>query len=169
MAESSPGNECGPHQPPAAEHAWLQRLVGEWTFESSCNMGPDQPPQTFRGSESVKAFGDYWIVCDGQSEMPGGGSGYMRMTLGFDPAKKKFVGTWIGTMMANLWVYDISMDADQKVLTMAAEGPAMTGEGTANYRDVITIVSENERTLTSFMHLPDGSWTQFMTGVYRRK
>jgi len=29
---------------PQKEHLWLQRLVGEWTVETECQMGPDQPP-----------------------------------------------------------------------------------------------------------------------------
>ena len=29
---------------PTKEHQWLQQLVGEWTAEMECVMGPDQPP-----------------------------------------------------------------------------------------------------------------------------
>nr|WP_233247223.1 MULTISPECIES: DUF1579 family protein [unclassified Acidovorax] len=36
------------------------------------------------------------------------------------------------------------------------------------YRDVITVVSANERTLTSFGQQPDGSWKQFMQAKYTR-
>jgi hypothetical protein len=36
------------------------------------------------------------------------------------------------------------------------------------YRDVITIVSANERTLTSFGEQPDGSWNQIMQAKYKK-
>jgi hypothetical protein len=38
---------------PQKEHEWLQRLVGEWTYESDCSMEPGKPPEKFEGSESV--------------------------------------------------------------------------------------------------------------------
>jgi uncharacterized protein DUF1579 len=46
------------------------------------------------------------------------------MTLGYDPEKKQYVGTWVGSMMSYLWVYDGSLDAEEKVLTLNAEGPS---------------------------------------------
>jgi hypothetical protein len=29
---------------PQKEHQWLQKLVGEWTYETEAIMEPDQPP-----------------------------------------------------------------------------------------------------------------------------
>jgi hypothetical protein len=42
---------------PQKEHQWLQRLVGEWTYESECSMEPGKPPEKFEGSESVRSLG----------------------------------------------------------------------------------------------------------------
>ena len=43
-------------------------------------------------------------------------------------------------MMTHLWVYDGALDAAGKVLTLDAEGPSFTGDGTtAKYQDVIEI------------------------------
>ena len=39
---------------------------------------------------------------------------------------------------------------------------------TMHYPDVITLISANERTLTSFGQQPDGSWKQFMQAKYTR-
>ncbi len=47
---------------PHAEHRWLQRLVGEWTYEAECDMGPGQPPVKTNGRESVRALGPLWTV-----------------------------------------------------------------------------------------------------------
>ena len=62
--------------------------------------------------------------------MPGGGPATTLMTLGYDPEKKRFVGTWIGSMMTHLWIYDGALDAAGKVLTLDAEGPSFAGDGT---------------------------------------
>ena len=152
---------------PQAEHRWLHKLVGEWTYESECSMGPDQPPGKFRGSERVRSIGGAWVMCEGQGEMPGGGTGTMVMTLGYDPAKKRYVGTFIGSMMGNLWVYDGGRDGD--MLTLDADGPSFTDLGkTAKYKDTIAFKGDDHRTLTSAFLGDDGKWHQFMTATYRR-
>jgi hypothetical protein len=154
---------------PRKQHQWLQRLVGQWTFESECAGGPDQPAQKLRGSETVRCIGGVWIVCEGQGEMPGGGTGSMIMTLGFDPRTSRFVGTWIGSMMANLWIYDGELDAAEKVLTLNSEGPDFQSEGKlSKYRDVIEIIDNDRRVMRSSAPGPDGKWHQFMTVEFRR-
>ncbi|MDX2114606.1 MAG: DUF1579 domain-containing protein [Planctomycetota bacterium] len=154
---------------PTQEHHWLRRLVGEWTMESSCVMGPGAEPLTSRGTEKVRAVGDLWIVAEGQGEMPGGGPMTSIMTLGYDPLKKKFVGTWIGSPMAFMFVYEGSMDRDGKTLPLEATGPSFTDPTKmTTYRDVITVHDADHRTLTSFAPDGAGGWQQFMSAVYRR-
>jgi hypothetical protein len=71
--------------------------------------------------------------------------------------------------MTYLWIYDGEMDANERVLTLNAEGPAMSGEGKmAKYRDVIEFKSDEHRVLTSHILGDDGLWHQFMTAHYRR-
>jgi hypothetical protein len=151
------------------EHAWLQRLVGQWTSEAECVMGPDTPPVTFRGTDSVRSIGDVWVACEGRGEMPGGGSTLTVMTLGYDPAKKRFVGSFIGSMMTHQWVYEGALDPMGNVLTLDTEGPSFTDQGKmAKYQDVIEFKSDDHRTLSSRVLGDDGTWTQFMTAHYRR-
>lgn len=158
------------HKPePQKEHEWLKQLAGEWTFDGEAAMGPDTPSQKFRGTESVRSIGDLWFLAEGKGEVPDGGLSTTMATLGYDPQKKRFVGTFIGSMMTNLWVYDGALDASEKVLTLDTEGPSMTGDGRmAKYKDVIEIRSKDERTLTSRVQSDDGTWTQIMTMTYRR-
>ena len=109
-------------------------------------------------------------VREGKGEMPGGTPATMIMTLGYDPQQKRFVGTWIGSMMTHLWVYDGERDVDERVLTLNSEGPSMSGDGTmSSYQDVIEFKSNDHRTLTARVRAPDGTWQQFMTMDYRRK
>ncbi len=156
---------------PQAEHEWLTRLVGEWTFDAECSMGPDQPPMKHSGTETVRTVGGLWIICEGEGDMPGGdGSAHMRLTLGYDPAKNCFVGAWVGSMMTHMFTYTGALDADQKVLTLDTEGPSFEDPAkTSRYRETIEIVSDEHRIFRSHLPSPDGGWIVFMTCHYRRK
>lgn len=155
------------HAEPTEEHEWLKQLVGEWTFSSECDMGPDKPRETFTGRESVRLLGPFWALLEGEGEMPGGDTGQTRMTLGYDTAKG-WVGTWIGSMMPFMWIYAGTMSADGRTLTLDTEGPNFTGEGLTSYQDIVTIVGDDERTLTSRMKGEDGAWKEFVWVRYRR-
>jgi len=154
---------------PQAEHRWLDKLVGSWTYEAEAMMEPGKPLEKCAGSEIVRSLGGLWILAEGKGEMPGGGDATMIMTLGYDPQKKRYVGTWVGSMMTHLWVYDGGLDAGGKVLTLDSEGPDMSGAGKmAKFRDVIEFKNDDLRTLTSHILGPDGTWLEVMTATYRR-
>ncbi len=154
---------------PQKEHEWLQQLVGDWTYECECTMEPGKPPEKFKGSERVRTLGGLWLLCEGVGEMPGGGTAATLMTLGYDPGKQKYLGTWVGSMMTHLWVYDGSLDAEEKVLTLNTEGPNCGGDDKlVKQRDVIEVKSDDQRVLTSYTQSEDGEWRPFMTAHYRR-
>ena len=155
---------------PQKEHDWLHKLIGSWTSEADCVMGPDKPPEKFKGTEAVRSLGGLWVLCEGKGDMPGGGEANTIMTLGYDPQRKRFVGTFIGSMMTHLWIYDGALDAAGKVLTLDAEGPSFTGDGKmVKYQDIIEFKSDDYRTLSSQTLGDDGQWQMFMTAHYRRK
>ncbi len=156
---------------PTPQHRWLEQLVGDWSYEHEAACAPGATPEVFKGSESVRAIGGYWIVCEGRGEMPGGGAATMLMTLGYDEAAARYTGTWVGSMMSHLWIYTGGvLDAAGKVLTLESRGPSFAGDGgLATYRDVIEIKSPDHRMLTSHVLGDNGEWTQFMTANYRRK
>ena len=156
---------------PQEEHRWLQQLVGDWTSEAQMAVVPG-PAETCKGTETVRSLGGLWIAAEGQGEMPGGGSATMLMTLGYDPAKKRYVGTWVGSMMTHMWLYDGELDASKTILTLNSEGPDMSPGAApgklARYKDVIEIKAPDHRVLTSHCLSDDGQWELFMTAHYRR-
>jgi hypothetical protein len=77
---------------PQKEHHWLQKLVGEWTYETEASMGPDQPPEKATGTESVRSLGGLWIMAEGQGEMPGCGSA---ITIIRSVTIRKSNDTWV--------------------------------------------------------------------------
>lgn len=154
---------------PQKEHDWLQQLVGEWTSEMDCAMGPDQPRQKSKGRETVRSLGGLWTLGEGEGQLPDGTTGRTLMTLGFDPVKGRFVGSFIGSMMTHHWLYEGTLDEAANVLTLESSGPNMMGDGAViPYRDVITLVSPDHRILASFMPDGKGGWSEFMTAQYRR-
>lgn len=152
---------------PQQEHQWLQRLVGEWTYESECSMGPDQPSMKNTGREVVRSLGGLWTVGEWFMDDLKLETCDCILTLGYDPAREKYVGTFVSLMMTNLWTYEGTRDGD--VLTLDTEGPSMAGDGQlTRYQDIYTFVDNDHRTLTSQFRDDDGNWQAFMSSRYDR-
>jgi hypothetical protein len=172
LAEASQaGGGAPPVAKPQKEHEWLHKLVGTWAAEMECSMGPGQPTTKGTATETVRSIGGLWVVAEGQGDLPGCGPATMMMSLGFDPQKGRFVGTFIGSMMTHLWIYDGALDASGKALILDAEGPNCAGPADgklAKYQDIIEWQSDDRRVLRSRMLGEDGTWREFMTAQYRR-
>jgi hypothetical protein len=148
------------------EHRWLERLVGEWTSEMEAAMKPGDPPETFTGTESVRSLDGVWVLCEGR---PSGGASTTIMTLGYDTARQRYMGTFIGSMSTYMWIYEGAVDAGGNALTLETEGPSFTDESRmAKYRDTIEFRGDDHRVLTSNCQSEDGSWQQIMEVHYRR-
>ena len=154
---------------PKHEHEWLRQLVGEWTYEMEYEE-PGKGPTKVGGTGVTRAVGDLWTICEGEGVMPGGERPLMVTTLGYDPQKGRFVGTWIGSMMSHLWVYDGFLDADERVLTLESTGPSMTKpDEMGQYRDIITIIDRDNHTMTGNFFGDDGEWHEMMKMHFRRE
>ncbi len=168
MGESQ--EQTMPKVEPQEQHRWLHRFVGEWTFEGEASMGPGQPAEKFTGTESVRSLGGLWVQGEGKCPGPDGGTGTTFITLGYDPQRKRFVGTFVASMMTHMWIYDGALDAAGRVLTLDTEGPDFVDPNkTAKYQDVVELASDDHRVLTSRAQGADGTWHTFMTAHYRRK
>lgn len=166
--EKTEMDACKPAEP-HAEHKLLERLLGDWTFEAECIMSPGEAPAKSTGSESFRSLRGIWYVGEGVSQM-GEISGDTMMTLGYNPDTKRYVGSWVGSMMTHMWIYDGEMDADGKVLVLNSVGPNFTKPGqTAKYQDIIEFMSDGHRILRSQTQGEDGKWVEFMKANYKRK
>lgn len=148
---------------PQAEHGFLQKLVGTWEVTAKDMTGDD--PWT----EVVRSLHGIWFVAEGTGNMPGGGAATTVLTLGFDPAKGKYVGSWIGSMMSHMWVYEGEVSADGTTLSLYTSGPDFADPGkTGEYREQIVFADDDHRIFTSCARQADGSWNQFMEARYTR-
>ncbi len=167
VVTAEPGG-CPLATPPTPDHGWLHRMLGEWRFETECVMGPGQEPQKASGTERVRALGAYWVVGESEGGMPGGGQARWIVTMGFDPGAQRFRGTFVGSMMPHMFVYDGKLEADGRTLTLDTEAPAMDRPGMARFQDIVEMVGDDRRVLTSRVQGPDGSWTQIMSSHFQR-
>jgi hypothetical protein len=156
---------------PRKQHEWLQQLVGEWEYDGEAEA-PDKRVTKFTGTQRVRSIAGIWIVGEGEGEMPCADitlQTTMVITLGYDTQKARFVGSWVGSMMNSLWVYDGFLDEAERILTLESEGPSMIKEGeTGKYRDVITLVNRDQYLFTGQYLGDDGVWNDMVAMRYRR-
>lgn len=166
--ETTETTEMGPTKA-APEHAWLHKLVGTFTTTSVMNMGPDQPEATATGEETYSMWGDLWVLGEGTSTMSDGHTMKILNGVGFDVTFNEYRGFYMMDVSSHLWKSTGELSEDGKKITLTCEGPNMMGEGTMMYRDVIELIDDNSRTLTSYGQMPDGSWEKFSQSNYTRK
>jgi hypothetical protein len=97
---------------PTKEHAMLQKRVGTWDCVVSCEMMGEPTKAT----ETVEAFGGFWIVADFEGSFMG--MPYQGKSLAtYDPAKEKFVTTWCDTTSPNMMIMEGTAEAGGRKIT----------------------------------------------------
>jgi hypothetical protein len=155
---------------PQKEHEWLERFVGEWDSEVEATVGPDQPAMRAKGSQTGRMLGGFWMIAEGKADMMGMNVQSV-LTLGYDPKRQKYVGTWTDSCNNHLWSYEGTVNESGKTLTLATEGPnPMLEEGKSyQYRETIEFKSDDHYVFSSSMQDDEGEWVTFMTAHFRRK
>lgn len=153
---------------PAKEHAWLKQFAGEWDVETKIFMEPGKPPLVTKGTESAKMLGGFWVIGETKAEMMGQPFTGI-MTFGFDPEKKKYVGTWIDSTNSTKWNYSGTIDESGKILTLSCEGKCPMDGKFYEFRDTIEWKSADQRIMKSERKGEDGTWITSMTSTATRK
>ncbi len=78
------------------------------------------------------------------------------------------MGTFVGSMMPSIWLYEGNLDPSCKRLPLETEGPAFLGHGTCKYRDTIEIVDAEHWLFTSELRNEAGEWIRFLNGTHVR-
>lgn len=149
-----------------AEHEWLQQLAGEWTWTMD-EPAPEPGQPVHAGIARSRMLGDFWLISDWIDDAAK--SSPSVLTIGFDPDKGAFVGSFISAMMTRMWTYDGRLEDEGKTLILEAEGPHMTDpDKTMLYRDITRIQDRDNYTIESEYY--DGSaWKNFMRARFTRK
>jgi hypothetical protein len=131
-------------------------------------MDQDGNRNVFTGTLSGCSVGGMWVVLKGEGVF-GDEPWENRIVLGYDATQGRYVGTFIGSMFTQMWLYNGQIDPTDGRLVLDTVGPKFTGEGTANYQDIVEIVDKDHWILSSRVQGDDGNWTDFMTAHHRRQ
>lgn len=149
--------------------AFLEALEGEWSVVAQATLGPGQEPLRMESVEVARLLGQKWLVSENTGSTPDGTPVTSILTLGYDPFRERFVGTYVSSMQTHLWSYHGQLDDAGTTLTLETEGPIL-GDPTrvTSYREVIEVVSADRRVTRSMILGPDGEWFEFAVAEYRR-
>ncbi|MDX2037842.1 MAG: DUF1579 domain-containing protein [Isosphaeraceae bacterium] len=169
--DSARAQDAPPIPQPTAEHKILAADAGKWDAEiKSYSSGPDAEPKISKGTEvNTVVAGGLWTI----SEFHGTVEGLDfegRGQYGFDPIKKKYVGTWIDSWNPTLSVIEGTYDAASKTLTMTGEGMEVNSKTKYQQKMVTKTNADGSRTFTFFMkgEFTGGNEVKMMEITYRK-
>jgi hypothetical protein len=166
LAAAVPALAQMPPPPPSGpEHEMLRRDVGVWDATIEMFGPPGAPPMVSKGTETVTMLGPFWQVGDFKAEMfgqPFEGKGI----TGYDPAKKKYVGTWVDTISTSISTVEGTYDAAKRTMTGTMEGVGPDGAMTKT-KQTTEWTDADTRVFT--MYAPDGATPMMKISYKRRK
>jgi len=89
-------------------------------------------------------------------------------TSAYDPAKKKYVGTWTDSMSSGISLGESTYDPVKKVATGYMEGPDMTGK-VVKTKAVVEYKTDGTRVFTMYNKTPDGKEVPGMRITYVKR
>jgi hypothetical protein len=152
---------------PGPEHEILKSDVGTWEATVESFMPGAPAPMTSKGTETNTLVGGLWLVTEFKADMMGmpfQGHG----VTGWDPHKKRYVGSWVDTLSTGLGLSESTYDAATKTMTGTFEGPDPSGQ-VQKMKSVVTWKDPNTRVFTMSGPGPDGKDATYMTITYKRK
>jgi hypothetical protein len=148
--------------------AFLDALAGEWAVVSHATLGPGQEPVRSERREVARRIGR-WVVSESTGTTPTGQPYTAIQTLGYDPARGEFVGTWIDSMQSHMWTYTGALNEQGTAVVLETEGPIMgDASRTARYREILELLAFDHRIMRSEIFGPNGEWFEFSRAEYRR-
>jgi hypothetical protein len=161
--------EMPPLPKPGPEHELLKADAGTWDAVIELTMAPGAPPVKSTGVEtSVLGCGGLCLITDFKGEMMPGQTFEGHGVSAYDPAKKKYVGSWTDSMSAGLSISEATYDAAAKKSTGWMEGPDMTGK-VMKMRSTVDYPDADHRVFTMYSTGPDGKEAPGMRITYTRR
>jgi hypothetical protein len=157
-----------PMPKPGPEHKVLEMDAGTWDATVEVFMPGAAKPEVSKGTETnTMGCSGLCLISDFKSTMMGTpfhGHG----TTAWDPAKKKYVGSWTDSMSAGITIGETTYDTASKTATGWMEGPDMSGK-VVKSKAVVQYKDANNRVMTMSMVGPDGKEIPTMKISYTRK
>jgi hypothetical protein len=140
---------------PGAQHEHLKKLLGVWHGKSKMYMGSENPtPADGTCTWTVTSiFGDRFVKCDLDAEIPGMGPYKGLGFAGFDNISQKFVATWLDTMSTGIMNGVGELSKDASVLTWNYATNCPVSKKPVTVREVHTFTGPS--TMTFDMYTTD--------------
>ena len=170
-AVGAAAQDMPPLPKPGPEHQLFKEDEGTWDAKVEVFPGPGAAPMVSKGVEiNTVGCGGLCLITDFKGEVMPGQVFHGHGTAAYDPQKKKYVGTGVDSNSMSIGHYEGSVDAAGKTLTMEGEMPSPFEPGkSVRVREVIEIKSPDQKTITTSVQGPDGSWFPLVTVNARRK
>jgi hypothetical protein len=163
-----PQGQGMPMPKPGPEHEILKKDVGAWDATVESKMDPSGKPNVSKGVETNTLLGDgLWMIQDFKADLMGTPFQGHGIT-GYDPSKKKYVGTWVDSMSAGLSKTEGTYDPKTKTMTTWVEGPGPDGtmmkmRSTSEWKDA------NTRVFTMYSPAGQGEEFAMLKITYKRR
>lgn len=156
-----------PSPKPTKEHALLKKNEGTWDATIKDLSDPSKPKVTKGVEVNKMTCGGLWLLSEFTGKM--GDETFTGVgTMGYDPDKKKFVGTWVDSMQTYVGLTEGTLSDDGKTMTSWMEGKDPSGNP-MKLKMVTKYKSDNEHTFTMILPLPGGKEMPMMEIEYKRK
>jgi hypothetical protein len=158
-------------QPTEAHKEMAKADVGVWDATMRAYLaGPDQPPQEFKGTETVRAVADgLWMISEFESDFVGGKKFRGHGITGYDTQKKKIVGAWADNMSTSLGTLEGDYDPKSNSVTLWFQmTDPMTGQMRKD-KHVAEHKAEGHNLYTIYMAGPGGQQIKLMEIESKRR
>lgn len=152
---------------PGPEHDVLKQDVGNWDATVETWTAPNTPPSLSKGASTTRLLGGFWVIDDFKADFMGmafEGHG----TTGYDPIKKKYIGTWVDSMTPGLNISESTWDAKTQTMTGVNEGPGPDGKPSKT-KGVTQWQGADKKVFSMYTPGPDGKDVMMMRITYTRK
>jgi hypothetical protein len=163
FAIAAPAFTQPPMPQPGPEHEMLKKDVGTWDASIEMFMPSGGQAEVSKGTDTVSMMGGFWQLSEFKAEMMGQAFEGRGATT-YDPSKKKYVGTWIDTMLPGYYTMEATYDPATKTMTSTMEGFDPLGQVT---RSKATTEWKDPDTRVFSMYGPDGKLGMRIT--YKRR
>ena len=156
------------HAQPSKEHQFLKEMEGTWNATMKFNMPGAPEGAEAKGVETTQMIGGFWAVFDIKFDSLMGHPWHGHGTMGYDPDKKKYIGTFIHSATPYMTTGEGTMDAAGKVLTMNYEGMGPDGK-MGKMRETFEKKDKDNALMTMYGPGPEGKEVQHFQITYTRK
>ena len=168
LTAAQQSGQMPPMPKPGPEHAVLKMDEGTWDAVVEVTPAPGAPVQKSKAVEvDTIGCGGLCLITDVKGDMMGmpfHGHGVST----WDPAKKKYVGSWTDSMSTGLSIGESTYDPASKKSTGMMEGPDMTGK-VVKMRSVVEYRGASTRIMTMYGPGPDGKEMEGMKITYTKR